>query len=159
MGIHQETLVEALQAEAKQDSSELFDPKSVVDGRRRVLASILQRLGQRAFRRKLLFAYASQCAVTRCTTEWVLEAAHITPYRGIKTNAVSNGLLLRADVHTLFDLALITIEPIRMKIRVSSLLSGSQYAAFDGRLPTLPREATSRPSITALEEHYSLFQP
>jgi hypothetical protein len=42
-------------------------------------------------------------AMTRSRTIWVLEAAHITPYRGAATNTPSNGLLLRADVHTVFD--------------------------------------------------------
>jgi predicted restriction endonuclease len=154
-----QTLLDTFEDKAGEYTSDPFDPKNVTDGRQRVMAAILQRLGQRAFRRKLLVAYETQCAVTRCTTVWVLEAAHITPYRGIKTNAVSNGLLLRADIHTLFDLALISIEPIRMKIHVSSLLSKSQYAAFDGKIPTLPNKASVQPSMAALEEHYSLFHP
>ena len=92
-------------------------------------------------------------------THELLCQEYITPYRGIKTNAVSNGLLLRADIHTLFDLALMSIEPARMKIRVSSLLSKSQYAAFDGRVPALPRMLSIQPSLAALEEHYSQFHP
>ena len=158
-GISPHTLLDTFEEQVKQHTSEMFDPKGVADGRRRIVAAVVQRLGQQAFRRKLLAAYAMQCAVTRCKTIWVLEAAHITPYRGIKTNAVSNGLLLRADIHTLFDLALISIEPTRMKIRVSSLLAKSQYADFDGRMPALPSKASIQPSIAALEEHYGSFHP
>ncbi len=154
-----QTLLNTFTDQAGDYASEPFDPKNVTDGRQRVVAAILQRLGQRAFRRKLLSAYEMQCAVTRCNTVWVLEAAHITPYRGLKTNAVSNGLLLRADIHTLFDLALISIEPARMKIHVSSLLSKSQYALFDGKMPALPRKPSIQPSMAALEEHYSQFHP
>lgn len=153
------TLLDTFLEQAAEDYSEPFDPANIVDGRERVLAAVLQRLGQQTFRRKLLSVYRAQCAVTRCKTKWVLEAAHITPYRGIKTNAVTNGLLLRADIHTLFDLALIAIEPIRLKIRVSKVLGGSQYARLDGSTPMLPSNAAVQPSRAALEEHFSLFHP
>jgi hypothetical protein len=153
------TLLDTLADEAKDHAIAPFDPHDVADGRRRVMAAILQRQGQRQFRRKLLSAYATQCALTGCKTVWVLEAAHITPYRGLKTNAISNGLLLRADVHTLFDLALIAIEPAKMKIRVSSQLVGSQYFDLNNTRPALPHESASRPSMAALEEHYGWFQP
>jgi hypothetical protein len=156
-GIAPPTLLETLEDQLKQYSDEKFDPKDVVDGRQRIFSAIVQRLGQQAFRRKLLGAYAVQCALTRCKTACVLEAAHITPYRGIKTNAVSNGLLLRADVHTLFDLALISIEPSQMRVRVSSRLAHSEYAGLDGSKPALPIEASAKPSAAALEEHYSNF--
>lgn len=154
-----QTLLDTFEEQVAQHTFEMFDPRTVVDGRRHIIAAVVQRLGQQAFRRKLLAAYATQCAVTQCKTIWVLEAAHITPYRGFKTNAVSNGLLLRADIHTLFDLALISIEPTRMKIRVSSLLAKSQYADFDGRIPALPSKLSVQPSMAALEEHYGSFHP
>jgi hypothetical protein len=154
-----QTLLETFEKEATAGDSEAFDPRSVSDGRRRVLAAVLRRLGQQAFRRKLLTAYGTQCAVTRCAEKWVLEAAHITPYRGLKTNAVSNGLLLRADIHTLFDLALISIEPSQFNIRVSGRLAGSHYAEFDGTKLLIPTRAGNRPSPAALAEHYKLFTP
>lgn len=154
-----QTLVDTFEEEASQHTSEVFDPRNVPDGRQRMLVSILRRQGQQDFRRKLLAAYNRQCAMTRCRVGWILEAAHITPYRGIRTNAVSNGLLLRADIHTLFDLALISIEPTRMKIHVSSRVTDPLYAALDGKKPTLPTSKTARRSMIALEEHFSLFQP
>ena len=153
------TTLDAIEEQAREQAPELFAPKDVLDGRRRVFAEVLQRLGQQAFRRKLLAAYKEQCAITRTDTKWVLEAAHITPYRGVKTNAVSNGLLLRADVHTLFDLNLISIEPEHLRVRVSSTLSGSLYEKLDGRAPMIPVKAAERPSEAALRDNYSLFQP
>lgn len=144
---------------AGESSTSPFDPKSIEDGRNRIMAAVVRRLGQQSFRRKLLAAYESRCAMTKCGSLWVLEAAHITPYRGIRTNAVSNGLLLRADIHTLFDLALISIEPSRMKIRVSSVLASSEYAALDGRRPIVPDLRSIQPSMAALEQHFSSFQP
>jgi hypothetical protein len=158
-GIAPQTLLDTFEEQVTLPTSEMFDPKNIADGRRHILTAVVQRLGQQGFRRKLLTAYAMQCAVTRCRTIWVLEAAHITPYRGIKTNAVSNGLLLRADIHTLFDLALISIEPTRMKICVSSLLAKSQYADLDGKNPALPSKPSVHPSMAALEEHYGSFHP
>ena len=158
-GIAPQTPLDTFEEQVKQLPSEAFDPRGLADGRRHIIAAVVQRLGQQTFRRKLLAAYGMQCAVTRCKTIWVLEAAHITPYRGTRTNAVSNGLLLRADIHTLFDLALISIEPARMKIRVSSLLAKSQYADFDGTLLALPSTASVQPSTAALEEHYGSFHP
>jgi len=157
--IPSQTLLETILERSAEGYSEPFDPANIVDGRERALAAVMQRLGQQTFRRKLLSVYGAQCAMTRCKTKWVLEAAHITPYRGIKTNAITNGLLLRADIHTLFDLALIAIEPIRLKIRVSKVLSRSEYARLDGSTPVLPAKAAVRPSRAALEEHFSLFHP
>lgn len=143
----------------EEERGEAFDPKNISDGRKRIIAAVVRRLGQQAFRRKLLSAYAAQCAMTRCKTLWVLEAAHITPYRGLRTNAVSNGLLLRADIHTLFDLALISIEPKKFVVKVSTLLEGSEYEALDGRGPALPSKTALHPSTAALEYHYRLFHP
>ncbi len=51
-------------------------------------------------------AYGGRCAVTNCDIEDVLEAAHISPYNGPSTDQVYNGLLLRTDIHTLFDWAI-----------------------------------------------------
>ena len=69
------------------------------------------RRGQQKFRDKLRVRYKGQCPVTGCKILALLEAAHISPYRGEKDNPSENGLLLRADIHTLFDLNLLGIEP------------------------------------------------
>jgi len=159
LGVPSESLVDSFEERALQHSSEVFDPRSVSDGRQRMLASILRRQGQQDFRQKLLTAYNSECAMTRCGVSWILEAAHITPYRGIRTNAVSNGLLLRADIHTLFDLALISIEPARMKIHVSTRVRDPLYVALDGKTLAVPSNKTARPSEIALAEHFKLFNP
>ena len=95
---------------------------------------------------------------TQCKSLWVLEAAHITPYRGLKTNSVSNGLLLRADVHTLFDLALISIEPSNFVVRVSKLLGESEYEDLMADQPTLPSKTALHPSIAALPNTVTLFR-
>jgi len=153
-----QTSLEAFDEAAANYQSDAFDPANISDGRRRIIAAVLLRQGQGAFRRRLLTAYDNMCAVTRCATTWVLEAAHISPYRGVKTNDVSNGLLLRADIHTLFDLGLISIEPNDLKVRVASLLRRSSYAAFDRTKLVIPARDAHRPSRAALAEHYASFQ-
>lgn len=138
------------------ESSETFDPTSQIDARDKVLREIVQRRGQRAFRTKLLRVYGGRCAVTGCTVEAILEAAHITPYLGPDTNKTGNGLLLRADIHTLWDLGLIAIDPETMKIRISPNLVGSDYEKFDTAPPFLPQAQEHRPSIEAIRAQWML---
>jgi predicted restriction endonuclease len=95
-----------------------FNPADLEDARERVAGEISKRRGQPAFRRKLLKIYGNRCAITGCNAVEVLEACHIVPYLGPKTNHPSNGLVLRADLHTLFDLGLVTIDPQNMSVRV-----------------------------------------
>lgn len=136
-----------------------FDPDSISDGRNKIISEVIRRLGQGKFRRSLINAYGGRCAITRCNTIWVLEAAHILPYRGVKTNSVSNGLLLRADVHTLFDIGLISVEPVNLVVRASRMLSGSQYEALDGKPLELPAKSALHPNTKAIEYHYRKFHP
>ncbi len=88
-----------------------FEPSTLEDERERKLCEIVQRRGQPDFRKKLVDAYDGRCAVTDCDAVSALEAAHITPYLGPESNHVTNGLSLRADIHTLLDLNLIGIDP------------------------------------------------
>jgi putative restriction endonuclease len=122
------------------------------DDRERVKMEIALRQGQGRFRRSLLAAYEG-CAVTGCTATWVLEAAHISPYRGPHTNEVQNGLLLRADVHTLFDLHLLTVVPQDLTIRVAPEARGSDYAALDGHRLRVPQQQALAPNASLLEQH------
>lgn len=154
-----ETLLDRFHTEVEETAAIDFDPLNIEDGRRRIFGSVLLRQGQANFRKTLFDVYASGCAITGCRTSWVLEAAHIVPYRGSKTNIASNGLLLRADVHTLFDLGLISVEPVVRKVRVSSLLARSEYAELSGKKLRPPTVPSARPADKALEYHYSLFQP
>lgn len=133
-----------------------FDPADQDDARRRTLAEIVRRQGQRAFRKELMANYGGACAITGCSVSWVLEAAHISPYRGPATNRADNGLLLRADLHTLFDLGLLTIEPSTLLVRVSQQIVDPDYRFLDG---LKLRVSNSAPSKAALEEHWSRSTP
>lgn len=130
-----------------------FDPDEITDGRARTLSSIVRRRGQPAFRQALLAAYNNQCAITGCGLEPVLEAAHISPYRGPETNHPGNGILLRADFHTLFDLQLIAIDAETMTLLVSRSLAGTCYEDYRGKSIKLPDVHRDRPSVAALEQH------
>jgi predicted restriction endonuclease len=130
-----------------------FDPDGVTDARRKAIAALAQREGQPAFRRRLLEAYGRRCAISACDLIDVLEAAHIVPYWGPRTNHVQNGLLLRADLHTLFDRGLFGIDPSTHKVVASPRLAGSQYGHLDQQRVFLPRDEALRPSIRALKAH------
>jgi hypothetical protein len=152
------TLLDAFEEQAKSAPAATFDPRGIEDGRRRVFAEILVRQGQATFRNALLSVYANRCAITGSRSLWVLEAAHITPYRGTRTNTLANGLLLRADVHTLFDLGLISVDPDTLQIKVSSQLNKSEYSKLHGKKLSQPKNANYRPSKPALQEHYRYFR-
>lgn len=126
------------------------EPISLEDARRRIERAIVSRRGQAAFRAKLLAAYGGRCAISGCDVVAVLEAAHIKPYLGDHTNAVSNGLLLRADLHTLFDLGLLKIEPASRRVTLNSRLRGTQYEELEGRVLFEPGEPGLRPAPDCL---------
>jgi putative restriction endonuclease len=136
-----------------EDFTEAHSATSMLDARRRVLAAIVRRQGQGAFRQALLDAYDGRCAVTGCNVEATLEAAHIVPYRGPQSNQLANGLLLRADIHTLFDLGYLAIDSSTMCIRLAPELSDTAYSPLDGTRLRLPADGRARPSIEALNQH------
>jgi putative restriction endonuclease len=136
-----------------QTSLQAFDPNDGGDTREKRLRQVAQRKGQPKFRRTLLEAYGWKCAVTDCDAEPALEAAHIAPYRGVHTNHPQNGLLLRADIHTLFDLGLLGVEPETMRVVISPELEGSTYGDLHGRRINAPADRNHQPSQDALREH------
>lgn len=136
------------------EQGDFFDPNTLEDARERVLTSIVRRQGQSQFRQQLLKAYIGKCAISGSNVEQALEAAHIISYRGPETNITSNGLLLRADLHTLFDLNLITIDPQTMKVLVAPKLMQTDCRAFYKKEITLPKDQKDRPDKIAIEKHY-----
>lgn len=125
------------------------------DGRSRVWAEIVRRRGQRRFRSQLIDVYGGQCAFSGSRATAVLEAAHISPYRGDHTNQVTNGLLLRADLHTLFDLHLISVEPHSLRIWLAPALRESEYGHLHDELMRGPGDTLARPDTRLLETHYA----
>lgn len=146
--------IELLKAEVEAESTGSFDPESVVDERKKVFAAIVRRRGQPKFRKELLEAYEGKCAVTGCTVESVLEAAHIRSYAGDQTNHVTNGILLRADIHTLFDLGKLKIDE-KGQIHLSSDLNGSIYQTHSGKKISIPKDSKKAPNTAALKLKFS----
>lgn len=131
-----------------------FDPNAEQDSRLRVIAAVHRRQGAPRFRKALLHAYQGRCAMTQYDAPAALEAAHIIPYRGPQTNHPTNGLLLRADMHDLFDLGLIAVEASTMRIRLAPDLEGTMYEPYEGEPLWLPRDTVARPNFEALDRHF-----
>jgi putative restriction endonuclease len=115
------------------------------------------RLGQGTFSMAVRDAYGGACAVTREHSLPVLEAAHIRPYADGGEHEVSNGLLLRSDLHRLFDRGYVTVTP-DLRFRVSSRLrteykNGRTYYALDGSTIAVPADAFRQPDREALRWH------
>jgi hypothetical protein len=125
------------------------------DERRLVERQIRERRGQQAFRDALRKRYQDHCLVTGCEVLAVLEAAHIKPYRKSDDHHPANGLLLRSDIHTLFDVDLLGIEPESLKVELHPGL-GKEYESVAGR--TLLCDTRTRPSLAALKERYEQFR-
>ena len=125
------------------------------DARERIEVMQAQRQGQGTFRLRLLRAYEGQCAVTGEHAVPVLEAAHIQPYLGPASNHPQNGLVLRSDLHRLYDGGYVTVTP-DLRLEVSAPLreefeNGKLYYEMAGRQIHVPGDARLAPSAKALE--------
>ena len=107
---------------------------------------IKRRLRDTKFRKKLMAAYEGRCAVSGTNVAAVLEASHITPYAISPSNKTTNGILLRADLHTLFDAALLKISK-DYKIQVDPSLRDSEYWQFHQKTISLPRLDNDKPDF------------
>jgi hypothetical protein len=135
-----------------ESSSEYLGPPD-----ERQLVAIRVRRGQRDFRERLLSAWGSKCVVTGCRIVDLLEAAHIVPHAEVADYRTSNGLLLRADVHTLFDLRLLSIDEY-MRVHLTDDLLASEYRLLSGkRIDRLPDKSADVPSVDALRKRHQEF--
>jgi putative restriction endonuclease len=139
-------------------------------GRRRVIAEpapegerygperlILPRLGQGSFRILVTDVYRRRCAVTGEQTLPVLEAAHVKPYAEGGRHELANGILLRSDLHTLFDCGYVTVTPdyrleVSRRIR-DEFENGRDYYALHGREVRVPAGYGERPAPILLDWH------
>lgn len=142
-----------LDSEAEELDDEYEEPDSEDDGRRRVSREILARRGQSKFRQQLLKVYGGRCAITGCNAAEALEAAHLEPYADGGTNTLANGLLLRADMHTLFDLGRVAVDPETYSVILHPDLRMGSYADLHGKIIELPSDPVRRPAKEALLKH------
>ncbi len=118
---------------------------------------IRPRLGQGAFRVVVTDVYRRRCAVTQERTLPALEAAHIRPYAAGGEHEARNGLLLRRDLHSLFDAGYVTVTPdlhfeVSGKIR-EEFENGRHYYALHGQTIDAPTDVGQRPDTAALAWH------
>ena len=144
-------------AEDIASESGAFRAHSVTEGRRLELEAIIRRRGHTPLRQRLIKAYRGRCSVTGCAVETVLEAAHISPYLGDRTHDLSNAILLRADVHTLFDLGKLGVDGSNFSVVLTEELVHTNYRVLAGRKIRLPERIEDRPSRDALEAHRSTW--
>ncbi|MEU0978638.1 HNH endonuclease [Streptomyces griseus] len=105
-------------------------PHQLPGGSRRATASV--RRGQDAFRRALVRQYGLICAVTGPAPAEVLEAAHLRPFADTQHHRLEEGLMMRSDVHRLFDSGLLAIDS-DLTVHVAPSLAGHElYSALAG---------------------------
>lgn len=124
--------------------------------------TVIPRLGQGAFRVDVTEVYGRACAMTDEHSLPVLDAAHIRPYASEGPHATNNGLLLRADVHRLFDKGYITVSP-DLNIQVSPRLkndysNGKTYYPLHGQKLRVPHSQSDYPSPEFLRWHNDRFR-
>ena len=101
----------------------------------RKLTAQKARSGQQGFRAALFDRYGGACVVTRCAVPEALEAAHVMPHTGDPVwDRPENGLLLRRDLHSLFDAFLWSIHPKTANLHVSKKLRSHGYSKLHGRV-------------------------
>jgi putative restriction endonuclease len=118
---------------------------------------VAPRLGQGIFRVAVMDAYGRACAVTQEHSLPALEASHIQPYAKEGPHDVRNGVLLRADLHRLFDQGYVTITP-EYRLEVSPRLkedyrNGRSYYPLHGSTVSVPAAAADAPSVDFLRWH------
>lgn len=137
------------------ESDDEQSSESLIQRRQRVLREISLRRGQRRFRETLIRRYGAACQVSGCDIAEIIEAAHIDPYSESEDNGVGNGLLLRSDLHALFDLGLLGIEPDTLKIHLHPAIQASEYGQVEGA--DLLTKGGTGPSRLALTKRWSFF--
>jgi hypothetical protein len=130
------------------------DAVAIADAAENRFRQVEDRPRQAAFRATLIDMYGGRCLLSGSRTPEVLEAAHVVPFSENvpgRDDAL-NGLLLRADLHKLFDAYLLTIEPEKKAVVVSASLADTGYWKLSGR--TVKAKAASN----LLRHHYDRFQ-
>jgi hypothetical protein len=139
---------------SEQEADSMGQRSGEIDYRVLVWRQLHRRRAQLRVRDALLSRYGKRCLVTECEVQEVLAAAHIRTHARADDNRPENGLLLRSDIHTLFDRNLLGIEPKELRVELHPTLL-KEYGRFAG---TTLRCWNHRPSEEALEERYARFR-
>ncbi|MFN4247516.1 MAG: HNH endonuclease [Flavipsychrobacter sp.] len=115
------------------------------------------RKGQSSFKGKILKSYNNRCCISGESCPELLEAAHIQQYLNSSSNHIQNGLLLRVDLHRLFDCGLLLIDP-DYRVKISSILKDSSYYKYDGITISIPDNPAHHPSKASLKLRITNFR-
>ncbi len=137
--------------EPTEPAAEVTTPND--EERRQTYARRVRR-GQSRFRMALQQLYGTRCAITGTPEESVLEACHIIPHAKTGDNSLDNGLLLRSDIHVLFDEHLLTLANDGQRILVHKDVSAPEYALLNGKSPGL-RPSTPDSHLALIRLHNS----
>ncbi|MDX0583761.1 hypothetical protein GOD01_12670 [Sinorhizobium medicae] len=131
--------------------------EAVIEGFERRYSRQEIRLDQADFRASLMSRYNGRCAATDCDVEATLQAAHVIPFSESNAlrNEPSNGLLLRADIHSLFDKALLTIDPEDCRVVLSEKLRNTSYWSLNRKIVN---PAPAKPYLEAQFRFYKKMQ-
>ena len=133
---------------------DLLDPDRLAGPVDRRLMAVAYREDQDGFRKAVLRAYRQgpyeACCVTGHGPPQVLQAAHIIGHAEGGVSTVSNGLCLRADLHTLMDRRLLAVHEIDLEVLVHPVLAPTPYAELQGQKIHVPSAVADRPAPAAL---------
>ena len=118
--------------------------------------AIRRRRGRRELRDQLLRRYGDKCTFSGACPRDLLEVAYLVPFPGGDVHAPENAMLLRTDLHTLWDLNLVGIDPSTMQISLAPRLSGTPYERLGGR-PLTSRTDGAHLNREALTERWRMF--
>ena len=114
----------------------------------------LARPGQQRFRSEALALWDHRCAVSGLSLDAALEAAHIVPHNESGRMSARNSIILRADLHRLFDANLMAIDPDTLAVAFHPRAE-VKYAEFKGEQIWLPDDG---PEAKDFEERWQRFQ-
>lgn len=131
-----------------------FDATNEV-ARLRQLGTLASRPKQREFSSSIRKSYSRRCALTGCSTPEALQAAHVRVEKNLDDNSIENGILLRADIHALFDAGLITLSLSGESVELSPKLQDSSYQFLTKAKVTRPMNGA--PSFANIAHHRRRF--
>jgi len=102
----------------------------------------LARAGQQRFRSEALRLWGNRCAISGVTLDTALEAAHIVPHTKGGEMDARNSIVLRVDLHRLFDAALLAIDPVTLRVAWHAT-AGASYPDFKDKTLSLPKGGAS----------------
>lgn len=123
------------------DNFKKFVEEAKDDELQKIQVWVNQRKNQSKFKLNLLKKYNSQCLISKIKIPELIEAAHIYPHSKSGQNNVANGILLRSDLHILFDYGLLSINPENFNVIIDKFLEKTEYQKFHDLKVDLPEES------------------